>query len=71
MLNDVQLAHVAPIERKRSDGRGHRPESGIRAATRELGIQRDDARRLIAVAFSAATCHDPVIDAVGTERGGL
>ena len=26
-----------------------RPEGGIRAATRELGIQRDDARRSIAV----------------------
>ena len=39
-----------------------RPEGGISAATRELGIQRDDARRSIAVAFSVAACHDPVID---------
>ena len=31
-----------------------RPEGGISAATRELGIQRDDARRSIAVAFSVA-----------------
>jgi ParB family transcriptional regulator, chromosome partitioning protein len=45
-----QSAQVAPIESKRADGRGHRPESGDRLAARELGIPRDDVRRAQAIA---------------------
>lgn len=37
-------------ESKREDGRGHRPEGGIAAASRELGISEADARRAIKVA---------------------
>ncbi|HEV7415805.1 MAG TPA: ParB N-terminal domain-containing protein, partial [Tianweitania sediminis] len=47
---NLQSAQVAPNESKRADGRGHRPEGGIRAAARELGIDRDDARRAVTVA---------------------
>jgi hypothetical protein len=42
-LSDLQSAQLAPIESKRSDGRGHRQEGGINAATRELGIDRTEA----------------------------
>lgn len=45
-----QSAQVAPIESKRKDGRGHRRQSGIRKAARELGVDRDDARRAVRVA---------------------
>jgi ParB-like chromosome segregation protein Spo0J len=45
-----QSAQVAPIESKRTDGRGHRPESGERLAARELGIPRDEIRRAQAIA---------------------
>jgi ParB-like chromosome segregation protein Spo0J len=45
-----QSAQVAPIESKRSDGRGHRPESGDRLASRELGIPRDEIRRAQVIA---------------------
>ena len=40
----VVLAQVAPKPR------GGRPEGGIRAAARELGVDRDDARRAAKVA---------------------
>lgn len=45
-----QSAQIAPFESKRDDGRGHRPESGINAASRELGIDRTDAQRAVKVA---------------------
>jgi hypothetical protein len=45
-----QTAQSGPIESKRSDGKGHRPESGINAAARELGITRQDAQRAVQVA---------------------
>ena len=45
-----QAAQLAPIESKRADGRGHRPESGDRLAARELGIPRDELRRAQAIA---------------------
>jgi ParB-like chromosome segregation protein Spo0J len=45
-----QSAQVAPIENKRADGCGHRPESGDRLAARELGIPRDEVRRAQAIA---------------------
>lgn len=46
----VQSARVAPIESKREDGRGHRPEGGINAASRELGIERTEAQRSVKIA---------------------
>lgn len=44
-----QSAQHAPIESKRADGRGHRGESGINAATRELGIDRTEAQRAVKI----------------------
>lgn len=46
---DLQLSQVATNETKRIDGRGHRQESGIRAASRELGIDKDAAHRAVKV----------------------
>lgn len=46
----LQLTQGVSIENKRPDRRGHRPESGVRAAARELGINREAARRAVKVA---------------------
>lgn len=45
-----QSAQLAPIESRRADGRGHRPEGGINAAVRELGVERTAAQRATKVA---------------------
>jgi ParB family transcriptional regulator, chromosome partitioning protein len=45
-----QSAQVAPIESKRSDGRGHRKAGGINAAVRDLGIERTEAQRSMKIA---------------------
>jgi ParB family transcriptional regulator, chromosome partitioning protein len=45
-----QSAQVGPIESKRADGRGHRPESGDRLAARELGMTRQEVQRTKAIA---------------------
>lgn len=45
-----QSAQVAPVESKRSDKKGHRKESGINAAARELNIERTEAQRAVKVA---------------------
>lgn len=42
----AQSAQIAPIESKRTDGKGHRPEGGINAAARELGVERTEAQRV-------------------------
>lgn len=42
---EVQSAQSEPFESKRKDGRGHRKESGTRAAARGLGIDRNEAQR--------------------------
>jgi hypothetical protein len=47
ITDHLQSAQSAPIESKRSDGRGHRPESGINAASRELGLERTEVQRAI------------------------
>lgn len=47
---DVQSLQVATNETKRADGRGHRQESGVRAASRDLGIESTDAHRAVKVA---------------------
>ena len=48
-LTGDQSAQLAPVESKRSDGRGHRHEGGINAATRELGIDRTEAQRAVKI----------------------
>jgi hypothetical protein len=45
-----QSAQLAPIESKREDGRGHRPEGGQRLAARELGVPRRTIERSIKIA---------------------
>lgn len=42
---EAQSAQSEPFESKRKDGRGHRKESGTRAAARGLGIDRNEAQR--------------------------
>lgn len=46
----VQSAQVVQNESKREDGRGHRPEGGRSAASREIGVNRENARRAEKVA---------------------
>lgn len=46
----VQSSQAVTIESKRVDGKGHRPESGVRAAARELDVNRMDAYRATKVA---------------------
>lgn len=46
----VQSAQVEPVESRRGDGRGHRPEGGVRAAARTLGVNRNEARRAVRIA---------------------
>lgn len=53
LTREKQSAQVAPIESKRADGRGHRKESGINAAVRELGIDRTEAQRAVKIASIA------------------
>jgi ParB-like chromosome segregation protein Spo0J len=43
--DEFQSAQVAPIESRRSDGRGHRHASGINQAARELDIDRTEMQR--------------------------
>lgn len=47
---ELQSAQLEPIESKRKDGKGHRPESGINVAARELGITRAEAQRAAQIA---------------------
>jgi ParB/RepB/Spo0J family partition protein len=49
-ITERQSSQVATNESKRSDGRGHRAESGVNAAARELGVDKDDAHRAVKVA---------------------
>lgn len=49
-LTELQSPQVEPIESKREDGRGHRKQAGVRKASRELGIEKEDARRAVKVA---------------------
>jgi len=49
LVEQRQTAQVAPNESKRTDGRGHRPQGGVNAATRELGIDRTEAHRAVKI----------------------
>lgn len=44
-----QHGQVAQFESRREDGRGHHPEGGLSAITRELGVERTEARRAIKI----------------------
>ena len=46
----LQSSQVGTNETKRDDGRGHRQESGIRKAARDLGINKDKAQRAVKIA---------------------
>jgi len=46
----LQLAQLEPIDSKREDGKGHRSKSGARAASRELGLDRNKVRRSVKIA---------------------
>jgi ParB family transcriptional regulator, chromosome partitioning protein len=50
LTEEHQSTQSVSNESKREDGKGHRPESGIRAAAREIGINREDARRAVKTA---------------------
>lgn len=41
----LQSSQPETIESKRKDGKGHRRESGVNAAARELGVKQADAHR--------------------------
>jgi hypothetical protein len=59
---ETQSAQVAPIESSRSDGRGHRQQSGINAASRDLGIDRTEAQRAVKVASISADAKAAAIE---------
>jgi hypothetical protein len=46
----LQSGQSAQNESKRPDGRGHRSQSGVRAASRELGIERTEIQCSIKIA---------------------
>jgi hypothetical protein len=46
---DAQSGQVVQIESKRADGRGHRPESGVSKAARELGISEKEVQRAVKI----------------------
>lgn len=50
ITEELQSSQVATIESKRADGKGHRPESGVNAAARQIGVDKDAAHRSIKVA---------------------
>ena len=45
----LQSSQDAKNESRRDDGRGHRPEGGINAAAKALGIDKDDAYRAVKI----------------------
>lgn len=58
-----QSAQLAPIEKsKRADGKGHRPESGVRQTARELGMPRDKVRRSLAIASLSPEAKAKAVD---------
>ena len=66
-----QKAQVAPIESKREDGRGHRPQGGINAATREFGIDRTQAQRAVKIASITDEAKAAAREAVAANRCDL
>lgn len=56
------------IESQRADGRGHRPESDINAAARELGIPKKTAQRAVKIATKLKPAAQKVAAALGLEN---
>jgi ParB-like chromosome segregation protein Spo0J len=61
--DDLQSAQVEPVETKRADGRGHRRQSGVKAAARELGIDRNEAQRAVKVDKITPEAEQAIIEA--------
>ena len=59
----VQSSQPETIESRRSDGRGHRPQGGVNAAARELGISKTDAHRAVKVAALSPEAKEAARDA--------
>ena len=57
-LTGDQSAQLALIESKRADGRGHRHQSGVNDASRQLGIERTDVQRALKVASLSPEAQD-------------
>lgn len=53
-----QNLQVAKIESKRADGKGHRPEGGVDAAARELGLESTEAHRLVSIGGISETARE-------------
>lgn len=53
-----QNLQVAKIESKRADGKGHRPEGGVDAAARELGLESTEAHRLVSIGGLSETARE-------------
>jgi len=71
-LTGDQSEQSVPIESKREDGKGHRPESGVRLAARRLPVEgkTDDAKRMnvvraLKVASLSPEAQDEAVEAVG------
>jgi ParB family chromosome partitioning protein len=47
---NLQSSELRTNESRREDGRGHRPESGVNAAARELGIAKSTAHERVKIA---------------------
>lgn len=59
----AQLAPKGPV--------GHRPEGGINAAARELGIERTEAQRAVKIAGISEEARSAAADAGVTTQAGL
>lgn len=53
LRSTAQSRQVAANETKRSDGRGHRPQGGVRKAARDLGVPERSVRRSLKIAALA------------------
>lgn len=62
-LTTAQSSQPETIEGRRSDGRGHRPQGGVNAAARELGISKADAHRAVKVAALSPEAKEAARDA--------
>lgn len=61
---DLQSSGLRTIESRRGDGRGHRPKSGVNAASRELGIPKSTAHENVKIASLSSEAK-----AMATETG--
>jgi ParB-like chromosome segregation protein Spo0J len=61
--HELQSGHFTQIESKRTDGRGHRPEGGVAATARDLGIERTKVRRALEVDKIAPEAKEAAVEA--------